>query len=402
MSPRRLAWALWGVCVALTATGLVFLALNGDTRHANSIGSTAFDAIFGIVFLTFPTVGAAIATREPRNAIGWLFLAAGLGAALEDSLLGYATYALIKEPGSLPGGATAGLVADTAWLPAISATLLLFVLFPTGRPMSPRWKLVVWLVGVDVLVYAVATLINPGPLYFYPSLANPLGVEAAGSAPQTAADIVSPVLFSALVVGLVALVLRFRRSRGVERLQIKWLLYAAAVWVACLPGLIVLGDGSEVRVAGVLVADLVFSFLISMIPVAVGAAILRHRLYDIDLVINRTLVYGSLTATLAGAYLGCVLLLQLALSPLTANSGLAIAASTLAVAALFRPARARIQAAVDRRFYRRRYDAAQTLEAFGNRLRDELDLDALGGDLRSVASETMQPAHVSLWLKGTR
>ena len=398
MSARRLAWSLWAVCVALTLVGWLFLILNGGTEHENSIGSPAFDALFGLLFLTFPTVGAAIAARDPRNPIGWLFLVAGLGASLEDSLLGYAAYTLVSEPGSLPGGALAALLADAVWLPSLGLVLLLFVLFPTGRPPSRRWRPFIWIFVADVLVYAVGTLFNPGGLYFYPRVDNPLGIEAAGDSLQTAVDFAAPVLFASLVVGLAALVLRFRRSRGLERQQLKWLVYAAGVFVLCTPLLIVLGS-RDVDIEGVLVSDLFFTALICAAPVAVGVAILRDRLYDIDLVINRTLVYGALTATLAATYLGTVLLLQLALSPLTEQSDLAIAGSTLAVAALFRPARRRIQGLVDRRFYRRRYDAGRTLESFGARLRDEVALDSLSLELRTVVADTMQPAHVSLWLR---
>jgi hypothetical protein len=272
------------------------------------------------------------------------------------------------------------------------------VLFPTGRPPSPRWRPFIWVFTLDMAVYVVATLLNPGGLYFFPSVDNPIGIEAAGESLQTAVDYASPIVFVSLLIGLVALVLRFRASSGVEREQLKWIVYLAAVFVTLTPGLIVLGE-REVEVAGVLVSDLVFTALICGVPVAVGVAILRHRLYDIDVVIKRTLVYGALTATLAAAYLGSVLLLQLALSPLTEDSDLAIAGSTLAVAALFRPARARIQSAVDRRFYRRRYDVARTLESFGARLRDQVELESLSGELRAVVADTMQPAHVSLWLR---
>ena len=394
-----MAWTLWGICVALTAAGLAFLVVNGDTRHANSLGSPAFDALFGIGFLAFPTVGAAIAVRQPGNAIGWLFLVAGIGAALEDALLGYATYALVRHPGSLPGGAFAALIADAVWLPCVaSASLLLFVLFPTGRPLSPRWNWFVWVIAIDLAAYAVATLLNPGPLYFFPALENPIGVAAAGTVPQTVVDVASPVMFSSLLLGIAALGLRFRRSAGIERQQIKWLFYAGSLWAACLPGLIVLGDEGQVRVAGVLVADVAFAALITTLPLAVGVAMLRYRLYDIDVVINRTLVYAALTATLGGTYLLLVLLAGLAVG----ESDVAIAASTLAVAALFRPARSRIQSLVDRRFYRRRYDATRTLEAFGARLRDELDLETLAADLRGVVHDTVQPAHVSLWLRSAR
>jgi hypothetical protein len=400
MSAVRLAWSLWGAAVALTLAGLVFLVLNGATETPNSIGSPVVDGAFALFFLSFATVGALVAVSQPRNAIGWLFLAGGVAAALEEPLLGWATYTFVTEPGSLPGGAAAALVADAAWLPSLaSATLFMFVLFPTGRPPSPRWRPFIWVFAIDMAVYVVATLLNPGGLYFFPGVDNPIGVEAAGASLQTVVDFASPIVFVSLLLGLVALVLRFRRSTGVERRQLKWIVYLAGVFVALTPALIVLGE-RDVEMGGVLVSDLAFTALVCAVPVAVGVAILRHRLYDVDVVINRTLVYGALTATLAAAYVGSVLLLQLALSPLTEDSGLAIAGSTLAVAALFRPARARIQTAVDRRFYRSRYDAALTLDGFGARVRDQVELDSLGAELRTVVTDTMQPAHLSLWLRG--
>ncbi len=208
-------------------------------------------------------------------------------------------------------------------------------------------------------------------------------------------DLVGGPFLLTTVAAVVALILRFRRSSGMEREQLKWLVYTAAVLVALTPLMVLTGD-AEVEVAGVLVSDFLYGVVIGAIPLAVGAAILRHRLYDIDVVIRRTVVYAGLTITLAAAYLGCVLLLQLLLSP---ESDLAIAGSTLAVATLVRPARRRIQAIVDRRFYRSRYDATRTLETFGARLRDEVALDSLSAELRGVVTDTMQPAHVSLWLR---
>ena len=399
----QLARSLWGVCVGLTVVGLAFLVLNGGTQHANSVGAPVVDAAFGLLFLLFPTVGAAIASREPGNAIGWLFIVAGLGNAVEDSALGWAAHALVVQPGSLPGGEVAALLADAVWLPTLAAaSLLLFVLFPTGRPVSPRWRWFVWVIASTLVAYGVGTLLNPGPLYFFPRRRNPWGLDWTGAFFQVVVDVVSPVLLASLVLGLIALTIRFRRATGVERLQMKWLVYSATVWVVCTPGLIVLGERDDGRVAGVVVGDVIFSLLLALIPLGVGVAILRHGLYDIDLVIKRTLVYGSLTALLLATYLGLVLVLRLVLSPVTGDSDLAVAGSTLAVAALFRPLRARIQAVVDRRFYRARYDATRTLADFSTRLRDELDLDALGRDLRRVTGETMQPAHVSLWLREVR
>jgi hypothetical protein len=251
---------------------------------------------------------------------------------------------------------------------------------------------VAWCAGAGIGLLFAADSLSSGPLADYPELANPYGVDSP------VVDVVGGIAALALAVAMVgsplSLVLRFRRAGRAERQQIKWLALAGAVaavtFVLALASYEALPEG---------VSDRAIMLSILMLPVAAGVAILRHRLYDIDVVINRTLVYGALTATLAAAYFGSVLLLQLALSPLTEESDLAIAGSTLAVAALFRPARARIQHAVDRRFYRRRYDAARTLESFGTRLRDQVDLDALGADLRGVVTDTMQPAHVSLWLR---
>ncbi len=384
MRVRRLAWGLLGLCVALTAAGMVFAVLNRGAAQVNTLGSPEFDALFSVVYLAFPVVGALIASREPRNAIGWMFLAVGLGRGIDYAFLGYATYALVEAPGSLPGGALAGLLADLTWVPSLlGGTALLFLLFPHGRLPSRRWRPVVWLIGAVTFAYVAGTALNP-ELYYFPDVDNPLGVETTTTAVVDAAGAVAVGLIL-LAVG--SLVVRFRRSRGQERQQLKWLVYAASLLFVSTP--------IQPFLEGGFVSDVLFGFLIALLPVAVGIAILRHRLYDIDLVIRRTLVYAVLTATLGAAYLGSVLLVSLAVG----ESGFAVAVSTLGVAALFRPALSRIQATVDRRFYRRRYDATRTLEAFGGRLRDELDLEALAADLRGVVQETVQPAHVTLWLR---
>jgi hypothetical protein len=252
----------------------------------------------------------------------------------------------------------------------------------------------VWLTAVAMAGFAAAPALRPGPM---PDAAvkgtvNPLGIDGAGALLDTIGMAAGAFALLAIVLGTVSLTLRYRRSRGAERLQLKWFAFAAVLFaLACILGFAVFAQN-----------DVLFGLVVigafSAIPVAAGAAILRHRLYDIDVVINRTLVYGALTATLGVTYLGLVLLIGLTIG----RSNIAIALSTLAVAALFRPARTRIQAAVDRRFYRRRYDAARTLEAFSGRLRDELDLEALGADLRAVVRDTVAPAHVSLWLRGER
>lgn len=395
-----IAWSIWTICVALTLVALVFFVVNGDIRPADSTSPPIVDAVFAVAALAFPTVGAAIATRQPRNTIGWLFLVAGLGSAAGQSLLGYATYALLNRPGRLPGGAWAGLLTDVIWWPALAGgSLLLFLFFPNGTLLSRRWRWLVGLILVDLAGYMLATIANSGPLYYFPSVPNPVGFGPSEGMAQLAVDLSGPTVIAMLALGLLALGIRFRRSHGVERRQIQWLFYSAAIWVGGIPVMLALGEANIQIAGGIPIADLLFSVVIVMVPIAVGIAILRHRLYDIDVVINRTLVYGALTVTLGVAYLGSVLLLQLVLNPLTQGSGLAVAGSTLAVAALFRPMRTRIRAAVDRRFYRRKYDAARTLERFGLQLRNELDLESLAGDLCDVVRETMQPARVSLWLR---
>jgi hypothetical protein len=390
---RRGAWGALAAALGLTAVGLALAAVNGQTPKAYSLGSPVVDVISTLMFTAFPIVGALIALRAPGNAMGWLFLATGLVQGLELALLGYASRGLVAAPGSVPGAAHAALVADTVWVPVMLGGIAgLFLLFPHGRLPSRRWRPAVWLGAALALAYVGGTLVKPGPLYYFPSEDNPLAIDGAGAVARLAADGASTAAIGLALAGAVSLVSRFRRSSGQERQQFKWLALVAGLLLLATPVLIA---ANESELAGVKVSDLVFVTLISLVPVAVGIAILRHGLYDVDVVIRRTLVYAVLTATLGAAYLGSVLLVGLAVG----ESGLAVAVSTLAVAALFRPARARIQSTVDRRFYRRRYDAALTLEAFGGRLREELDLETLVHDVRGVVTETVQPTHVSVWLR---
>ena len=299
-----------------------------------------------------------------------------------------------------PNGRAKWLTATIqfAWFPVVA--IFLPLLFPHGRPPSPRWWPVLWL-GVAGLVFdGVGAAIAPGRLELSDAnVVNPLGVP--GPLPEILSALGSITGILAMALAALALAVRFRRARGIERQQIKWfasvgilglVLLAFAVFVN-----LVTGDEAPALVDAIVVGAWLTGFILLALglPAATAIAILRHRLYDIDVVIRRTLVYGALTATLGATYLGLVLLIGLAVG----QSDLAIAASTLAVAALFRPARGRIQSTVDQRFYRRRYNATRTLEAFGGRLRDEIDLEALGADLRGVVRETVQPAHVSLWLR---
>jgi len=389
MSPARawwLAWSLAALAIALQLAG-----------HVLSVVAGTFELVASALFVpaiavAFSVVGALVASRHPNNAVGWIFHGVAVSAGLSGLARGFVDYGLHggSEPGSLVGAAAA--YSDVSWIPfvLIPATFLL-LLFPDGHLPSRRWRSVAWCAGAGIIGGLFTEGARSQPFDDFPTVKNPFAIDSAVMEPLTALSFL--LLFVGMLGSAAALVLRFRHAARVQRQQIKWLAAAGGLVAMTFPIVLVLYD-----TVGSSVADSTIMLTVLGLPIAAGIAILRYRLYDIDVVINRALVYGVLTATLAGAYLGSVLLLQLLLSGLTADNGLAVAGSTLAVAALFQPARRRIQATVDRRFYRRKYDAARTLEAFAVRLRDELDLDSLQGELRAVVAGTMQPAHVSLWM----
>jgi hypothetical protein len=383
MSRSRAAWSLWAIAIATLLTGGVLSAVGGGP----------LDEVLGDVIIVpvAATVGALIFARVPGNPIGWIFLGVGLLGGLSALLAGYADSAILGDAGSRRLGDVSADTTRWLWAPVTLVPVTFgLLLFPDGRLPSRRFRAFPWLAGVGI-----------------PALGALVGLSTADEVWRAGADaqadertgvllsvlgVLSVAVVPALIGSVAAVIVRFRRSSGEERQQLKWLTYGGTIAAAVLfvAGTVFDEDAGT----GVVIAAALAS-----IPLWIGIAILRYRLYDIDVVINRTLVYGALTATLALTYLGGVLLLQLALRPLTESSNLAIAGSTLAVAALFRPARSRIQDAVDRRFYRRRYDAQRTVQAFSARLRDELQLGALRTELSSVVKETLQPAHVSLWLR---
>jgi hypothetical protein len=345
--------------------------------------------IDAVLALTFPTVGAIVASRRPGNAVGWLFCAVGLCGGVEIFTVEYGIYALVTNPGSLPAGVISTWIGTWVWLPSVTLTItFLLLLFPHGRLLSPRWRPVAWLAagltiaGTALLALAPWDLLDPG----IPAR-NPFGVEGLREIGVAVPTPIFVIGIPTVLLSLLSLVLRFRRSRGEERQQLKWFVYAGVLSV----GVVLVPSGAS---------SLLQLLVLPLLPVAAGIAILRYRLYNIDLIINRTLVYGTLTASLVAVYVGSVVSLQELFRAFTGQqSQLAVVASTLGIAALFQPLRRRIQALIDRRFYRRKYDAAKTLEAFSARLRDETDLDRLGEELVLVVQDTMQPEHVSLWLR---
>ena len=390
----RLAWSLCALSLLLLALSLAMILLERSGTEEFPWLAQAINAVgsFGA-----PVLGGLVASRRPKNPIGWMWLGIGLGVALSSFAGSYATYAL--GPASLPAPRAIGtVVAGVGWTVAFALISLILLLFPTGRLPSRRWRFLAWGVAAAAALALISGPFVPGRSGFAP-VQNPFGVGGfAGEVLFVLTNAGVIVVLVATVPAALSLVVRYRRAAGVERQQIKWFAYAAVVFAALIP-LDLLGLDEPL-------GDVVWSSLNNAatlgVYAAVGIAILRYRLYEIDLIINRTLVYGSLTVMLALSYLGGVVLLQTLFRALTGQgSQLAVVASTLAIAALFNPLRRRVQAFVDKLFYRRKYDAARTLEAFSSKLRDETDLDRLGDELVSVVRGTVQPAHASLWLRGT-
>ena len=391
----RLAWSLAAVSLLITALALVLIFLGWPTPLPEGWTPWHGQAISALGISGPPILGGLISSRRPHNPYGWLWLGFGMGFALLLLAQVYAAYSLEVQPGSLPAPRLVGnVVAVVGWMVSTALFPFLLLLFPTGELPSRRWRIVAWAIVVAGLTALAAGPFMPVEDNFIPG-ENPLGVGG------TVGEVITSLGYAAVIVILLtivlsalSMVLRYRRAGGVERQQLKWFAYAAALlvgqWISSFlyepPG--------------------AWDTLTEMVPivglyVAVGIAILRHRLYDIDVLINHTLVYGALTVTLAALYFGGVTAMQTIFRTLTGQaeqSQLAIVVSTLVIAALFNPVRRRIQGFIDRRFYRRKYDARKTLDSFSGRLRDETDLEILCDDLTGVVRETLQPAHVSLWL----
>jgi hypothetical protein len=392
----RLAWGLCALSLALTALSLLLFILNLSYPNTH-LYEPWLDNTLNAVF--YPTVGAIVASRRPENPVGWLLCLYGLVTSISYFCAEYVIYALLAEPNSLPAGEAIAWIVS--WILPIMNGLQVFyiLLFPTGRLPSRRWRWLGWLTVIYVVVGVILGAFSSGALLgILGPIQNPLGIEGFSNIYYKAVLFTMASLLP--LAAALAVFIRLRRAVGVERQQIKWFAYAAAAYASA--GIL------AYIIPRVIDTPLWFERLgfalniafIPAIPIAIGIAILRYRLYDIDLLINRTLVYGSLTALLVALYFVGIVVLQRFFVLLTGQqSTLAVVASTLLIAALFSPLRRRIQSFIDRRFYRRKYDARKTLEAFSRKLRNETDLEALSDDLVGAVRETMQPAHASLWLR---
>ncbi len=384
-----LGWCLWLMSIVSFALGLLLAVLNG--MDFNTLVREWF-LVISATIVSFSTVGAFIIARRPQNLIGWLLYTIGAVASISLASDQYAKYTLITVPDRLPLGVLCAWLANWIWYPILGLLSFVLLLFPSGHLLSARWRSVIWLAVLGSGVGVVAQALLPVPVAegVRVVLENPLGprdpslIVTLKSLFSAAQNLVAATMLAASL----SLLLRFRWAAAEERQQIKWLAYSGVVAV------VVMITGSSAGIGRI------SNMVMAIIPLAVGMAILRYRLYDIDLIIRRTLIYSLLTGTLVLAYFAIVVLLQQLFRALTGqDSDAAIVISTLIIAALFNPLRQRIQAFIDRRFYRRKYDAAQVLAAFGQTVRDEVDLDKLTGELLRVIDETVQPAHVSLWLR---
>ena len=405
-----LAWVLLIVFLLITGAGLWLSALNGFQS------GIIFALIFVFVFSTMLVVGLVIISRQRGNVVGWLLVVAGFSSALFTLTSEYAQFALFSRDQNLTLGLISAWIAQWIWIGYAASLLLgLPLLFPDGRFLSPRWRIFGWLTAFYVLLLWISIAFRPGPLTDFTSFDNPFGVRIAEDSPSFFSQAIyllaavgsrrtpgmTPLALPFIIGAIFSLFLRYRRSQGERRAQIKWLTFAACLLLAA----VIFGF---VQTLGVLplISDqssaLIFGLQATLFTLAIGIAMLKYRLYEIDLIIRRTLVYGVLTLFLVILYYSSVVLLQQAFRALTGqNSPVAIVISTLVIAALFNPLRSRFQEIIDRRFYRRKYDAQQAMAAFAAAARDEVDLERLEAELVSIVRETMQPEGVSLWLRPT-
>jgi len=398
---QRVLGTLSGAIVALNVLFAVsasaLASLNRDTRIPSNwtLGSAALDIAFPILTLTMTFVAVLIGRRDPRHIVAWMFLVLSSGAELLLLTQSYGIYGTMTAPGSLPAAGVLLWLATWTWSVPIGALVVALLVFPSGRPLTPRWWIVAWVAAIAGALQGFADAFRT-PIFLAGSgLVTPFGTPFAVDILDAISIVGTVVWAAAMLAAAASLVIRFRRATGVERLQLKWV--ALGFGSATFAILVSSATYASPELAGL--SGALGAIGILMIPISAAVAILRYRLYDIDVVIERTLVYGTLTASVGATYWLLVILLQGVLRPLTGGGEIAVAGSTLATLALVQPLRARIQSAVDRRFYRARYDAARALEAFSVTLRDEVALESVRGDLLDAVGQTVQPATASLWLR---
>ena len=397
-APAWLAWSLATLSLALLLGGLSmsYAAVSSAPELLSDGGWDPLSVVITLAtVLTFSVVGAVVASRHPRNTIGWLFSGTGLMVGLGAITGGYAELWLASNYGAKMLAEASAWFSSWSYIPLVLVPpSLLLLLFPNGRLTSPRWRPVAWWAVLGIVGSIAGVALEPGPLGDFPQIVNPYGVDSPVLEVVGIAGAV--VVAGSMIASAVSLLVRMRRAGDRERQQIKWLAYGGAVMVGTI------FVGGVISIWSTYVSIAIIAIALLGLPILTGVAIVKHRLYDVDLVINRTLVYGTLTVMLAIVYFGGVATTQAVFRTITGQERLpqlAVVASTLAIAALFDPLRRRVQRFIDRRFYRRKYDARETLEAFSSRLRNETDLDALNADLLELVRETMQPAHVSMWLR---
>src|ERR1035437_1525753 len=382
------AWALWAVSVVFVAISLV---------TARSGGNDPLPAVAqGSVALSFATAGAILVNRLPGNVIGWWLALGGLCFGVGNGGAGLADYGLIVHPGSLPGAIWFLWLSQWLWAPAFGAVFGLALVYPSGRLLSARWRPVALAAVLLITLFSFGGAFGAWTDGSLPGQ-NPL--QIAGAAPDALGFLLGPLSVLVPLLTIASLVIRCRRATGIERAQVKWFAFVVGISApALVVGFFLYGNnGVELIVSNVALLIAYTGF--ALLPVAIGIAVLRYRLYEIDRLISRTISYGVLTAIVGGLFVGFILALQALLSPVTQSNELAVAGSTLLVFGLFQPLRRRVQRLVDRRFNRSRYDAERTVAAFADRLRDEVDLDQLRAEILATVTATVEPSSVALWLR---
>jgi hypothetical protein len=380
------AWAIVAICLAGLGVGSALVA------QINRLDVSTLE--LGIAFVIYPIVGAIIIAQRPRNIVGRILVAIGFGTTLTYFSAGYLAYSTTPGGHPLPAAAFLDWLSNCVWPVNLGLGTFLLLLFPTGRLVSPRWRWIAWIGAGGLALSVISSAFMPG-VFSGETTTNPYGIASLTGA-LNLANQVSGVLVSLLTIAAILSALwRFWRSREAERQQMKWFAFGAALLAAAI----------AINAIWFPQSNLGFAIGFGILPLSIGIAVVRYRLYDIDLLINRALVYGALTAALAAVYFGAVIGSQTLTRALTGQGQpqqpVVIVLSTLLIAALFQPLRTRLQRTIDRRFYRRKYNAARTLAAFGQTLRTEVEMESLCEHLVSAVEETMQPESVSLWLRST-